>query len=161
MYGEHTDLSPSFLREIRQTLTRRTSVDIDALAASALRRQAPRSVRLDRDATEIRRAIQGSKDLDVLTVAMHLISATEKAPKHLAEVETAFKAVKPVSKLGNRPDDLKELQAGMRGYLNNDTRKQIPTRRLFANPKRGFWGLPNIGDRRASDLLRRPGMIRG
>lgn len=117
-------------------------------------------VHLGRDTKTICRALVDTADLDVLLVAMHLLASTATDPKHLSEIENAFRALKPVSRLGNAPDDLKEFQAGMRGYLNNDTRKRATSQRLFANPKRGFWGLSTIGDRRAIDVLRRLGMVR-
>jgi hypothetical protein len=46
----------------------------------------------------------------------------------ISTIEEAFRSLKPVSLLGNGPEDLKDLQAGMRGYLNNDTRKRVPSR---------------------------------
>ena len=98
--------------------------------------------------------------MDVLLVAMHLLGSSASDPKHLSEIEDAFRDLKPVSRLGNLPEELKEFQAGMRGYLNNDTRKRSPSQRLFANPKRGYWGLSVIGNARAIEVLRRLGMVR-
>jgi hypothetical protein len=99
--------------------------------------------------------------LDVLLVAMLLLPATEEQPRHLSEIYTAFEAIKPVSRLGNMPHSLGELPAAVRGYLNLDTRRERPHHRLFVNTKRGFWGLSNIGERRATDVLHELGMVRG
>jgi hypothetical protein len=136
------------------------ALSIDALEHSQLGPVNHQQVRLGRDTKRIARALAGTGDLDVLHVSIHLLGATASDPKHLSEIENAFRELKPISRLGNAPGDLKEFQAAMRGYLNNDTRKRTPIQRLFANPKRGFWGLSAIGDRRAGEVLQRLGMIR-
>jgi hypothetical protein len=158
--GEHTDLTPDFLESVQKALRRPRSMSVDALPISTDQSQPCRPVSLNRDAAVLRRALAGGEDLDVLLVAMHLLPAEPRDPKHLATIEEAFRSLKPVSRLGNMPDDLKDLQAGMRGYLNNDTRKRVPSWRLFTNPKRGFWALSPVGNRRAIEVLRRRGMAR-
>ena len=49
-------------------------------------------------------------------------------------------------KFGNTPDDLKDLQAAMRGYLNNDKRKRSSMEQLFVNPQ--AWILGSVENRR-------------
>lgn len=159
--GDQADLTPDLLRSLRKALARRSAIAVDALEPSELTQGSCQAVTLGRDTKSIRRALEGRADLDVLTVAMHLLGASTKDPKHLSEIENAFRELKSVSRLGNAPDDLREFQSGMRGYLNNDTRKRAPSQRLFANPKRGFWGLSSIADRRAVEVLHLLGMVRG
>jgi hypothetical protein len=160
MLGEHADLTPRLARALRKSLSREAIIVIDELEPPDTK-DVNRPVRLSRDADVVRRALQGRADRDVLLVAMHLLSATGKDPRHLSESYKAFAKIKPLSRLGKRPEDLKELPAAVRGYLNDETRKQSPTHRLFTNPKRGFWGLSNIGESRATEVLHQVGMVRG
>ena len=158
--GERADLTHGLRQALRKTIARRSAVSIDALKPSALTRGRYRPVRLGRDTKTIASGLPGAADVDVLLVAMHLLGSTASDPKHLSEIENAFRDLKPVSRLGNSPDELKDFQAGMRGYLNNDTRKRAPSQRLFAYSKRGYWGLSVIGNARAIEVLRRLGMMR-
>jgi hypothetical protein len=159
--GERSDLTPDLRHSLKRALARQTALSIDGLEPSQLGPGNYQPVRLGRDTKRIARALVGTADLDVLLECMHLLGSTASDPKHLSEIENAFRELKPVSRLGNAPEDLKELQAAMRGYLNNDSRKRAPSQRLFVNPKRGFWGVSPIGDRRAVEVLRRLGMVRG
>jgi len=158
--GERSNLTDDLLRSLRKALVRQNAVSIDALEPSQLGPTNHQPVRLGRDTKRIARALTGMTDRDVLLVSMHLLGSTASDPKHLAEIENTFRELKPISRHGNAPDDLKEFQAAMRGYLNNDSRKRTPSQRLFANPKRGYWGVSPIGDRRAIEVLRRLGMVR-
>lgn len=158
--GERSDLTDDVLRSLRKALARQTALSIDALEPSQLGPVNHQPARLGRDTKRIARALTGMGDLDVLLVSMHLLGSTASDPKHLSEIENTFRELKPVSRLGNTPDDLNEFQAAMRGYLNNDCRKRTPSQRLFVNPKRGFWGVSPIGNRRAMEVLRRLEMVR-
>jgi hypothetical protein len=158
-FGEGTDLTDDLLGSLKSALGRQNARSIDALKPSELAGGNYKRVRLGRDTETIADALTGAADLDVLLVAMHLLASSAAHPKHLSEIEDVFKELKPVSRLGNSPDDLKDFQAGMRGYLNNNTRKQSPAQRLFANPKRGFWGLSAVGNGRAVEVFRRLGMV--
>lgn len=158
--GERFDLAPALLRSLKKALAHRTALSIDALEPSELGPADCRRVRLGRDTAQIAQALVGTGDLDVLLASMHLLGSTSSDPKHLSEIENTFRELKPISRLGNAPEDLKEFQAAMRGYLNNDSRKRAPSQRLFVNPKRGFWSVSAIGDRRAVEVLRRLGLVR-
>lgn len=158
--GERSDLTPDLLHSLKRALARQTSLSIDALEPSQLGPGNYQQVRLGRDTERVGRALVGREDLDVLLVSMHLLGSNASDPKHLSEIENTFRELKPISRLGNAPDDLKEFQAAMRGYLNNDSRKRAPSQRFFVNPKRGFWAVSPIGDRRAVEVLRRLGMVR-
>ena len=154
---EHPDLTSDILRELRKTVRRDTNVSIDHAEIE------PRQVvRLKRDDDCIRRRFQDDQrsDEDALIIAMHFLRATEKDPESLSKICDAWSRIKPLSKFGNTPDDLKDLQAAMRGYLNNDKRKRSSMERLFVNSRRGFWGLSRIGDRRAIDVAHQLGFDR-
>lgn len=159
-FGEREDLTPQFAKALRRLIRRPHVIDPDELKPTELAGRQPRDVRLPRDASRIRAALIGRPDQDVLLVAMHLIDAVGQQPCHLSHVEDAFRELKPVSRHGNRAEDLKDLQANMRGYLNNDTRKRQPAHRLFTNPRRGYWALSPIGDRRAREVLHHLGLVR-
>ena len=158
--GERSDLTADLLRSVKRAIVRKTSVSIDALDPSQLGPPVHQPIRLERDIKRIADALVGKADQDVLLVSMHLLGATGSDPKHLSEIEKTFRELKPISRLGNAPEDLREFQAAMRGYLNNDSRKRAPSQRLFVNPKRGFWAVSPIGDRRAVEVLRRLSMVR-
>lgn len=158
--GERSDCTQQLLRSLKRSLARQTALSIDALEPSQLGPATYNPVRLGRDTTRIAHALVGTKDLHVLLVSMHLLGATASDAKHLSEIEKTFRELKPVSRLGNAPDDLKDFQAAMRGYLNNDSRKRSPSQRLFVNPKRGFWGVSPIGERQAIEVLQTRTMAR-
>ena len=153
MYGDQTDLTPKFLVALKSALRHATGRLVDQIEPSQLIPESVQSVRLGRDDDTLRRSLHGFLDLDVLLIAMLLLSATESEPTHLSEIYRAFGNIKPLSRLGNTADSLGDLPAAVRGYLNADARLP-PARRLFNNPKRGSWGVSSLGERRANDVLR-------
>jgi len=159
LLGEQANLTPQLTRALRKSLSREAVIAIDELEPADTK-DVDRPVRLSRDADVIRLALQAKGDRNVLLVALHLLSATDKSPRPLSEIYEAFATIKPLSRLGNTPDTLENVPAAVRGYLNDETRKQSPPHRLFTNPKRGFWGLSNVGERRATEVLHQVGMVR-
>jgi hypothetical protein len=157
-FGEESDLGPAFVGAIRDALRRRPAVRVDE--QPILDREL-RPIRLERDAAVLREGLHAQRDLDVLLVAMFLAAASRHDARSLADIYRAFEAIKPVSRLGNMPDDLRALPAAIRGYLNDHTAKYAPSHRLFVRTNRGYWGLTAVGERRAEEVLRRVGFSRG
>jgi hypothetical protein len=161
--GEHTDLAPQFMKQLRRAVAPRRVIPIDKIGPAQMA-GATRPIALARDADVDRlhctmhgRSIQTR---DVLLAAMYLLSASPDNPRHLSEIKRAFTTIQPTSRRGNRPDTYKDLGAVIRGYLNDDTRSLSPDQRFFLNPKRGFWALRKRGETRAAEVLHQLGLSR-